>query len=165
MASAMPQAIGAQFTFPGRQVIALCGDGGLSMLMGDILTIRQYKLPVKLVVYNNGSLGFVGMEMKAAGYQPYAVDLDNPDFAAMAEAIGIKGIKVEAPDDVEPAIIAALAHEGPVLMDVKVHPSELAMPPKVTVEQVRGFGLYMWRQILGGDGEEVVETLKTNFAQ
>jgi pyruvate dehydrogenase (quinone) len=165
MASAMPQAIGAQFTFPGRQVIALCGDGGFSMLMGDILTIRQYKLPVKLVVYNNGSLGFVGLEMKVAGYQPYAVDLDNPDFAAMAEAIGIKGIKVEVPDDVEPAIIAALAHEGPVLMDVKVAPSELAMPPKVTVEQARGFGLYMWRQILGGDGEEVVETLKTNFAQ
>ena len=165
MANAMPQAIGAQFTYPGRQVISLSGDGGFSMLMGDILTIRQYNLPVKIVVFNNGSLGFVAMEMKAQGYPPFVTDLANPDFALMAQAIGIKGILVERPDQVAGAVTEALAHDGPVLLNVRVNPSELTMPPKIEFEQAKGFGLYMWRQMMSGDIGEVVDTLKTNFLQ
>ncbi len=163
MAGAMPQAIGAQFTYPGRQVISLSGDGGFSMLMGDILTIKQYNLPVKIVVFNNGSLGFVAMEMKVQGYPPFVTDLTNPDFALMAQAIGIKGILVERPDQVAGAVTEALAHNGPVLLDVHVNPSELTMPPTIAFEQAKGFGLYMWRQMLSGDIGEVVETIKTNF--
>jgi pyruvate dehydrogenase (quinone) len=163
MAGAMPQAIGAQFTYPGRQVISLSGDGGFSMLMGDILTIKQYNLPVKIVVFNNGSLGFVAMEMKVQGYPPFVTDLTNPDFALMAQAIGIKGILVERPDQVAAAVTEALAHDGPVLVNVHVNPSELTMPPKIDFEQAKGFGLYMWRQMMSGDIGEVVDTLKTNF--
>ena len=163
MASAMPQAIGAQFTYPGRQVISLSGDGGFSMLMGDILTIKQYNLPVKIVVFNNGSLGFVAMEMKVQGYPPWVTDLANPDFALMAQAIGIKGILVERPDQVAAAVAEALAFDGPVLLNAHVNPSELTMPPKIAFEQARGFGLYMWRQMMSGDIGEVVDTLKTNF--
>ncbi|HEX9513148.1 MAG TPA: ubiquinone-dependent pyruvate dehydrogenase [Puia sp.] len=165
MANAMPQAIGAQFTYPGRQVISLSGDGGFSMLMGDILTIKQYNLPVKIVVFNNGILGFVAMEMKAQGYPPFVTDLTNPDFALMAQAIGIKGILVERPDQVAAAITEALAHDGPVLLNVHVNPSELTMPPKIEFEQAKGFGLYMWRQMMSGDIGEVVDTIKTNFLQ
>ena len=165
MANAMPQAIGAQFTYPGRQVISLSGDGGFSMLMGDILTIKQYNLPVKIVVFNNGSLGFVAMEMKAQGYPPFVTDLTNPDFALMAQAIGIKGILVERPDQVAAAVTEALAHDGPVLLNVHVNPSELTLPPKIEFEQAKGFGLYMWRQIMSGDVGEVVDTIKTNFLQ
>lgn len=163
MANAMPQAIGAQFTYPKRQVIALSGDGGFSMLMGDILTIRQYKLPVKIVIFNNSSLGFVALEMKVQGYPPFATDLDNPDFARMAEAIGIRGIAVHEPSELPSAITDALAHPGPVLLDVYVNPSELSMPPTVKLEQAKGFSLYMWRQMMDGDLGEVVETVKTNF--
>lgn len=163
MASAMPQAIGAQFAYPDRQVIALSGDGGFAMLMGDILTIFQYDLPVKLIVYNNSSLGFVAMEMKVAGMPPFGTDLKNPNFAKMAEAIGIKGIRVEASEDLEGAIAAALAHPGPVLVDVVVNQSELSMPPKVEFEQAKGFGIYMLKQTLLGDGKEVWDTINSNF--
>ena len=165
MANAMPQAIGAQFTYPDRQVISLSGDGGFSMLMGDLLTIRQYKLPVKIVIFNNGLLGFVALEMKVQGYPPFATDLDNPDFALMAEAIGIKGISVRRPDQVAPAIAEALAHNGPVLLNMYVNPSELSMPPSLKVEQAKGFSLYMWRQMMDGQLGEAVETIKTNFLQ
>jgi len=163
MANAMPQAIGAQFRYPDRQVISLSGDGGFSMLMGDLLTIRQYKLPVKIVIFNNGILGFVALEMKAQGYPPFVTDLDNPDFGLMAEAIGIKGISVRTPDQVAPAISAALAYDGPVILNMYVNPSELSMPPTVSVEQAKGFSLYMWRQIMDGGIGEVVDTVKTNF--
>jgi pyruvate dehydrogenase (quinone) len=163
MASAMPQAIGAQFAYPDRQVIALCGDGGFAMLMGDILTIFQYDLPVKLIVYNNSSLGFVAMEMKVGGMPPFGTDLKNPDFAKMAEAIGIKGVRVEESENVEAAIAAALAHPGPVLVDVVVNQAELSMPPKIEFEQAKGFSLYMLRQTLLGDGKEVWDTLSSNF--
>jgi pyruvate dehydrogenase (quinone) len=165
MANAMPQAIGAQFRYPDRQVISLSGDGGFSMLMGDLLTIRQYKLPVKVVIFNNGILGFVALEMKAQGYPPFVTDLDNPDFGLMAEAIGIKGISVRTPDQVAPAISAALAYDGPVILNMYVNPSELSMPPSVSVEQAKGFSLYMWRQIMDGGIGEVVDTVKTNFLQ
>ena len=163
MANAMPQAIGAQFTYPERQVICFSGDGGFAMLMGDLLTIRQYNLPVKIVVFNNGLLGFVALEMKVLGYPPFATDLDNPDFAMMASAIGIKGILVERPDELAPAISEALAWDGPVLLNIHVNPSELSMPPKVEMGEAVGFGLYMGRQILDGNLQEVVETVDSNF--
>jgi thiamine pyrophosphate-dependent acetolactate synthase large subunit-like protein len=163
MASAMPQAIGAQFAYPERQVVCFSGDGGFAMLMGDLLTIRQYDLPVKIAVFNNGLLGFVAMEMKVMGYPPFATDLDNPDFAMMAEAIGIKGILVERPDQLAPAIGEALAWDGPVLMNIHVNPSELSMPPKVELDQAKGFSLYMGRQILDGNLDEVVQTVNSNF--
>jgi thiamine pyrophosphate-dependent acetolactate synthase large subunit-like protein len=163
MANAMPQAIGAQFTYPGRQVIALSGDGGFSMLMGDLLTIRQYQLPVKIVIFNNGQLGFVALEMKVQGYPPFATDLDNPDFAKMAEAIGIRGIAVHKPIELSSAIGEMLAHPGPVVMNVYVNPSELSMPPTVKLEQAKGFSLYMLRQVMDGEIGEVVDTIKTNF--
>jgi pyruvate dehydrogenase (quinone) len=163
MASAMPQAIGAQLAFPERQVISLSGDGGFAMMMGDILTIYQYNLPVKIVVYNNGSLGFVAMEMKVIGMPPFGTDLKNPNFAKMAEAIGIMGIRVENSEDVPAAIQKALAQDGPVLIDVLTNPTELAMPPKINMDQAKGFGIYMIKQTLLGDGAEVWDTLSSNF--
>src|SRR5450432_504736 len=163
MASAMPQAIGAQLAFPERQVISLSGDGGFAMMMGDILTIYQYNLPIKIVVYNNGSLGFVAMEMKVIGMPPFGTDLKNPNFAKMADAIGIMGIRVENSEDVPAAIEKALAHDGPVLIDVLTNPTELAMPPKINIEQAKGFGIYMIKQTLLGDGPEVWDTLSSNF--
>ena len=163
MANAMPQAIGAQLAYPGRQVISLSGDGGFAMMMGDILTIAQYELPVKIVIFNNSSLGFVAMEMKVAGLPPFGTYLKNPDFAKMAEAIGIKGIRAENPEDITPALREALSHPGPALVDVVVNPTELSMPPKVEIEQVKGFGIYALKQIFNGDGKEVWQTLQTNF--
>ncbi|RKR81869.1 pyruvate dehydrogenase (quinone) [Mucilaginibacter gracilis] len=163
MASAMPQAIGAQLAFPERQVISLSGDGGFAMMMGDILTIYQYDLPVKLIIYNNGSLGFVAMEMKVIGMPPFGTELKNPDFAKMAEAIGIMGIRVENSEDLPGAVAKALAHKGPVLIDVLTNPTELAMPPQINFDEAKGFGIYMLRQTLLGDGGEVWDTLKTNF--
>lgn len=163
MASAMPQAIGAQLEYPGRQVISMSGDGGFSMLMGDILTILQYNLPVKIVIYNNSSLGFVAMEMKVAGMAPYATDLRNPNFAKMAEAIGMKGIRVEDPAALPGAIDEALMHAGPVLVDVVVNTSALVMPPRIDIKQAKGFSIYMMKQVWNGKGGEVWDTLKTNF--
>jgi len=163
MANAMPQAIGAQLTFPGRQVISLSGDGGFTMLMGDFLTIRQLKLPVKIVLFNNGALGFVELEMKAAGLLEYGTTLDNPNFANMAEAIGIRGIRVEDPADVEPAIQEALAHDGPVLIDALVNRHELSMPPTIQVEQAMGFSLYTLKAVFNGKGNEIFDLAKTNL--
>lgn len=163
MASAMPQAIGAQLTYTGRQVISLSGDGGFAMMMGDILTIAQYNLPVKIIVFNNSSLGFVAMEMKVAGLPPFGTDLKNPDFARMAEAIGIKGIRLEDPANVETALEKAFAHDGPVLIDAVVNPSVLVMPPKIEFSQAKGFGMYALKQVFNGNGKEVWDTLTSNF--
>jgi pyruvate dehydrogenase (quinone) len=163
MANAMPQAIGAQLTFPERQVISLSGDGGFTMLMGDFLTIRQLKLPVKIVVYNNGALGFVELEMKAAGMLEYGTTLDNPDFSKMAEAIGIRGFRVEDPSEVPVAVQAALTHEGPALIDAVVNRQELSMPPKIQLEQAKGFSLYMLKATLSGKGDEILDLAKTNL--
>jgi pyruvate dehydrogenase (quinone) len=163
MANAMPQAIGAQAAFPSRQVISLSGDGGFTMLMGDVLTLTQMELPVKVVVFHNSKLGFVDMEQKAAGYLPTGVDLKNPDFAKMAEAVGILGIHVEDPADLEQAISRALAHRGPTLLDVMTSPQELAMPPKIGLEQAYGFSLFMLKAVLDGRGSELVELAKTNL--
>jgi pyruvate dehydrogenase (quinone) len=163
MANAMPQAIGAQAAFPGRQVISLSGDGGFTMLMGDLLTLTQMDLPVKVVVFHNSKLGFVDLEMKAAGYLPTGVELKNPDFAKMVEAAGMLGIRVEDPADLEQAISRALAHRGPALLDVMTNPQELAMPPKIGLEQAYGFSLFMLKAVLSGRGSELVELAKTNL--
>jgi len=163
MANAMPQAIGAQAAFRGRQVISLSGDGGFTMLMGDLLTLTQMDLPVKVVVFHNSKLSFVDLEMKAAGYLPTGVDLKNPDFAKMAEAVGILGIHIEDPADLEQAISRALAHHGPALLDVMTSPQELAMPPKIELGQAYGFSLFMLKAVFSGRGSEVVELAKTNL--
>ena len=164
MASALPQAIGAQATFPERQVISLSGDGGLTMLMGDMLTLVQAKLPVKLIVFNNGSLGFVSLEMKGAGFLDFGVGLQNPDFAAMARAIGLHAIRVESAGDLEAAVADVLAHPGPALLDVVTDTQELSMPPTVTAAEAKGFGLWGIRAVLNGRGDEVIDLVTSgNF--
>jgi pyruvate dehydrogenase (quinone) len=163
MANALPQAIGAQAALPDRQVISLSGDGGIAMLLGDLLTLRQLRLPVKVIVFNNGTLGFVELEMKAAGWLPYGTDLVNPDFARLAESAGIRGIRVEDPGALRPALETALAHAGPCLVDVVVNRQELSMPPTITKEQAVGFSLYMIRAVLNGRGDEVIDLARTNL--
>jgi pyruvate dehydrogenase (quinone) len=163
MANAMAQAIGAQAAFPGRQVISLSGDGGFAMLMGDLLTLTQQRLPVKVVVFNNGTLGFVELEQKSTGFLDFGTELQNPDFAAMAEAIGIRGIRLEDPAQVDEGIAAALAHDGPVLIDAVVNRTELAMPPSVTLEMAKGFTLYMVKAVLNGRADEVYDLARTNL--
>ena len=163
MANAMPQAIGAQAAFPGRQVISLSGDGGFAMLMGDFLTLVQQKMPVKVVIFNNGTLGFVALEMKASGFLEIGTSLKNPDFAAMARAIGVHAKRVEDPRDLEPAVADVLAHDGPALLDVLTNPQELAMPPAINLEQVAGFSLWALRAVINGRGDEVIEVAKTNL--
>jgi pyruvate dehydrogenase (quinone) len=162
MANAVPHAIGAQSAFPGRQVVALSGDGGLAMLLGELLTIRQNKLPVKIVVFNNGSLNFVELEMKAAGFVNYGTALDNPNFADVATAIGLFGQRVEKPNDLEGALRAAFEHDGPALVDVVTARQELSIPPAITAEQVKGFTLYALRTIVSGRGDELINLADTN---
>jgi pyruvate dehydrogenase (quinone) len=163
MANAMAQAIGAQATFPGRQVISLSGDGGFAMLMGDFLSLAQLRLPVKVVVFNNGTLGFIELEQKSTGFLATDTELQNPDFSAMAEAVGVKGIRLEDPRDVEAGIAGALAHDGPVLIDAVVSRSELAMPPAVTAEMAKGFTLYTVKAVMSGRGDELLDLARTNL--
>jgi len=162
MANAVPHAIGAQSAYPSRQVIALSGDGGLGMLFGELLTIRQNKLPVKVVVFNNSSLNFVEVEMKAAGFVSYGTGLDNPNFADVANAMGIHGQRVEKPDDLEGALRTAFDHDGPALVDVVTARQELSIPPAISAQQVSGFTLYAIRTILSGRGDELVDLADTN---
>ena len=157
MANALTQAIGAQSAAPGRQVVALCGDGGLAMLMGDLFTLRQMDLPVKVVVFRNDALSFVELEMKSAGFVEFGTELTNPDFAKVAEASGLLGLRVDAPADVRPALRRALAHPGPALVEVMVNRQELSIPPTVTLAQAKGFSLYMLRAVLSGRGDEVLD--------
>ena len=133
------------------------------MLLGDLLTLIQLRLPVKVVVFNNGALDFVELEMKAAGWLPFGTDLVNPNFAKLAEAVGILGVRVEAPEDLQPALRTALAHDGPCLIDVVVNRHELSMPPEITAGQAIGFSLYMIRAVLNGRGDEVIDLAKTNL--
>ena len=165
MANALPNAIGAQVARPGRQVIALSGDGGIAMLLGELITLRQQRLPVKVVVFNNGALSFVELEMKAAGIVTYGTDLDNPDFAAMARAAGLFGVQVDKAGDLEDALRAAFAHDGPALVDVQTVRYELSLPPKLSYGEIKGFTLYATRTILSGGGEELVELARTNLRQ
>lgn len=165
MANALPHAIGAQAAYPDRQVISLSGDGGLAMLLGELLTLRQQRLPVKVVVFNNGALSFVELEMKAAGIVTYATDLDDPDFAGIAKATGLYGARVETADQLEPALRAAFEHDGPAVVDVLTAREELSLPPKITLEQAKGFTLFATRTILSGNAGELVELAKTNLRQ
>jgi pyruvate dehydrogenase (quinone) len=163
MANAMPQAIGAQCAFPGRQVISLSGDGGFAMLMGDFLTLVQQELPVKIVIFDNQVLGFVAMEMKASGFLETGTSLTNPDFAAMARAIGVHAVRVEDPGELEEAIKDVLAHDGPALLDVVTNTQELAMPPTIKLEQAKGFGLWALKAVMNGRGDELIEVARTNL--
>ena len=163
MANALPQALGIQAACPGRQVISMSGDGGFTMLMGDLLSLRQLRLPLKLVIFNNGLLGFVDMEMKAAGFLNVGTELDNPDFAKIAQAAGLAGFRVEDPADLEPALQQAFAHDGPALVDVVTAKMELVMPPKIEAEQALGFSLYAAKAIIDGRGTELVELARTNL--
>jgi pyruvate dehydrogenase (quinone) len=163
MANAMAQAIGAQAACPDRQVISLSGDGGFTMLMGDFISLTQLKLPVKVVVFNNGALGFVELEQKSTGFLDYGTQLENPNFAAMAEAAGIRGIRIEDAAQVKDGIAAAFAHDGPVLVDAVVNRTELAMPPSITLEMAKGFSLYMVKAIMNGRGDEIIDLAKSNL--
>lgn len=165
MANALPQAVGAQSAYPDRQVVTLSGDGGLTMLLGELLTLTQNELPVKVVVLNNSSLNFVELEMKAAGYVNYATDLENPDLAAVATALGIKGIRVERSADLPGAVQEILAHDGPALLDVVTEREELTIPPSIQAEQVKGFTLYAIRTVFSGRGDELVDLAKANLRQ
>ncbi len=162
MANALPQAIGAQSAFPARQVVALSGDGGLAMLFGELLTLRQNKLPVKIVVFNNSSLNFVEVEMKAAGIVNFGTGLDNPNFADVANAMGIHGQRVEKAADLSDALRAAFDHDGPALVDVVTARQELSIPPTITAAQAKGFTLYAVRTLLSGRGDELVDLADTN---
>lgn len=163
MANALPQAIGAQVSHPGRQIISMSGDGGFAMLMGDLLTLRQLELPVKIVVFKNDALAFVELEMKSVGVLDFATDLRNPDFARIAEGAGMLGISVRTADEVKPAIARALSYDGPVLVEIPVARQELAMPPAITIEQAKGFGLFMLKAVLNGRGDEIIDLAKVNL--
>ena len=165
MANAMLHSIGAQATYPGRQVISMSGDGGFTMMMGDFITLVQAKLPVKVIVLNNGTLGFVEIEMRASGFVDTGTDLVNPNFARMAEAMGVKGIRVEKPQELEGAIAAALAHDGPALVDVVSARQELIMPPKTTVDEAWHFGLFMMKAVMDGRGGELIDLAKVNLTR
>ena len=165
MANALPQAIGVQASHPGRQVVALSGDGGLAMLLGELVTLRQQKLPVKVVVFSNNALAFVELEMKADGYVNYGTGLDNPNFAEVARSIGLHGVRVENPEKLEDSVREAFAHDGPSVIDVAIVRHELSLPPKVTLDQAKGFTLWATRSILSGSGEDVIEVAGANLRQ
>ena len=163
MACAMPHAIGAALACPDKQVVALCGDGGISMLLGDLATIKQYNLPIKIVVFNNRSLGMVKLEMEVAGLPDSETDMINPDFALVAEAMGIKGITISEPNNIETSLKEAFLYNGPVLINVMTDPNALAMPPKVELKMMEGMALSMTKLMLGGKFEEVLDTVKSNY--
>lgn len=161
MAGALPHAIGAQASHPGRQVVSLSGDGGLAMLLGELLTVVQLRLPVKIVVFNNGAYGFVELEMKAAGLLPFATELANPNFASLATSAGLLGLRAETADEVRPMLKQALAHDGPALVDVPTSRQEIVMPPSIKWDEFSGFSLYMIKAVLNGRGDEVIDLAKT----
>ncbi|MUL49090.1 ubiquinone-dependent pyruvate dehydrogenase [Mycobacterium sp. CBMA293] len=165
MACALPLAIGAQTAFRGRQIVAFAGDGGLAMMFGELITLIQNRLPVKVIVFNNSSLNFVELEMKAAGIVTFGTDLVNPDFGAVAQALGMFGRRVEHPGDLEQALSEAFAHPGPAVIDVHTARQELSIPPTITAEQAKGFSLFAIRTILAGRGEELLDLVTTNVAR
>jgi pyruvate dehydrogenase (quinone) len=165
MGNAVPHAIGVQASQPGRQVVTLSGDGGLAMMLGDLITLQQLGLPVKVVVFNNGALSFVELEMKAAGFVSFGTDLTDPNFAAVAQAFGMHGVRVEHPDDLADALRAAFAHNGSALVEVMTARQELAMPPTITLEQIKGFTLYATRSVLSGRADELIDLARTNVTR
>jgi pyruvate dehydrogenase (quinone) len=163
MANAMPQAIGVQSAFPDRQVVTFSGDGGLAMLLGDLLSLHQHQLPIKIIVFNNSVLGFVELEMKAAGILGSGTKLVNPDFAALAKSAGLFSVRVEDPADLKAAVLAAFQHEGPALVEAVVNPTELSMPPTIKLEQAIGFNLWAIKAVLNGRGDEVIDLAVSNL--
>jgi pyruvate dehydrogenase (quinone) len=163
MANALPHAIGAQLAYPGRQVIAMSGDGGLGMLLGELLTVSMYQLPVKIVTFNNSALGMVKLEMLVDGLPDHQTDNASFDYAAIANAAGIHGVRVEQPGDVEPALIEALAHPGPVLVDLVTDPNALSIPPHITAAQIKGFALGAGKVVLAGGVGQMIELARANL--
>jgi len=159
----MPQAIGAALACPNREVVAMCGDGGISMLLGDLATIKQYNLPIRVIVFNNRSLGMVKLEMEVMGLPDFEVDMQDPDFALVAEAMGIRGITIDDPDRLEVDLEKAFAHNGPVLVNVLTDRTALALPPHIDMKMVKGMALSMTKMMLGGKMEEVLDTVKGNY--
>ena len=145
--------------------MALAGDGGLAMLLGELLTLHQQQLPVKIVVFNNGALSFVELEMKAAGIPTYGTDLVDPDFAGIARAAGLFGARVEKASELDDTLRAAFAHDGPALVDVRTARQELSLPPKLTYGQIKGFTLFATRTVLSGEGSELIELARTNLRE
>ncbi|MEU2158469.1 pyruvate dehydrogenase [Streptomyces sp. NPDC019396] len=163
MANALPQAIGTQFVDRGRQVVSMSGDGGFSMLMGDFLTLVQYDLPVKVVLFNNSSLGMVELEMLVAGLPSYGTTYRNPDFAAIARAVGVHGVRVEKPKQLAGALRDAFAHKGPALVDIVTDPNALSIPPKISAEMVTGFALSASKIVLDGGVGRMVQMARSNL--
>ena len=141
----------------------MSGDGGLSMLLGELLTLHQLALPVKVVVFKNDSLAFVNLEMVSAGFLEFATDLTNPDFASLARSTGLLGISVTSPEQVRPALSQALQHPGPALVEVEVSHQEIVLPPSIDLDQVRRFGLFVVKAVLNGRGDEVIDLALTNL--
>jgi pyruvate dehydrogenase (quinone) len=165
MAGALPHAIGAQTADRGRQVVALAGDGGLTMLFGELATLTQNKLPVKVIVFNNSSLSFVELEMKAAGIVNFGTELNAIDFGAVAKVMGMFGRRVEKPGELPAALSDAFSYDGPAVVDVVTARQELTIPPVITAEQAKGFSLYAIRTILAGRGDELLDLVSTNVAR
>jgi len=163
MANALPQAIGAQCAYPGRQVISMSGDGGFAMLMGDLLTLTQYDLPIKVLVFDNSALGMVKLEMETGGFPDYQTDLKNPNFAKLAEAVGMMGVRIENPADLTSGLKKALQHPGPALIDVVTDPNALSIPSHADKSQAVGFALALGKMVLAGNLDEVVDTIKGNI--
>jgi pyruvate dehydrogenase (quinone) len=161
----MPQAIGAQLEFRGRQVVAFSGDGGLSMLMGDLLSLRQHKLPVKIIVFSNSALGFVELEMLAAGILGKGTELVNPDFVGLAHSAGMFAVRVEDPADLKKAVSEAFEHDGPALVEAVVNRTELSMPPTIKLEQAVGFNVWALKAVLNGRGDELIDLAVSNLVR
>lgn len=163
MANALPQSIGAALACPNRQVIALCGDGGLSMTLGDLETIVQYQLPIKIIVFNNRALGMVKLEMEVDGLPDWQTDMLNPDFAKVAAAMGMTGFNVSDPEEVSTTLSTAFGIDGPVLVNMMTDPNALAMPPKIKFDQMAGFAQSMYRLLINGRSQEVIDTIHSNY--
>ena len=163
MANALPHAIGAALSCPERQVVAMCGDGGLSMVLGEVATVKQYNLPIKIIVFNNRSLGMVKLEMEVAGLKDSETDMINPDFALVAEATGIKGITISDPLQLESSLKEAFEFDGPVLVNVMTDPNALAMPPKIELGMISGMEIYMAKMMFEGKFKEIFDTIESNY--
>ena len=155
----------AQFVDRNRQVVSMSGDGGFSMLMGDFLTLVQYDLPVKVVLFNNSSLSMVELEMLVAGLPSYGTANRNPDFSAIARAAGAYGVRVEKPKQLAGALRDAFSHKGPALVDIVTERQELTIPPSIKLEQAKGFALYAMRTLLSGRGDELLDLTRANLRQ
>ncbi|MFT7859292.1 MAG: thiamine pyrophosphate-dependent enzyme [Sulfurimonas sp.] len=162
MANAMPMAMGAGLANPDRQVIAFCGDGGISMLLGDLMTISQYKIPVKLIIFNNRALGMVKLEMRVQGYVDWQTDMVNPDFVKLAESMGIAAFEAKESEDVQPALLEGLKHKGPALINIFTDSNALAMPPSVNFDQVKGYAESISKLMLNGKFADAIETTKSD---